>query len=144
MRSSYKTRQKEELLEYLASIPGKHVTVADIVLYFNQRNIDISTTTVYRNLESLVDEGLVNKYQFDRNTCACFEFINKAEHCHLPKCFHCKCSVCGNLFHIESSYFKNIAKDILSKYDFEIDPQRTVFYGTCKKCSKKDNHESNK
>lgn len=137
MRSQYKTRQKEDLLEFLSSIPGKHVTVADICEYFKSIGVEISTTTVYRHMESLTDEGLVNKYQFDRNSCACFEYINKEKHCHHPRCFHCKCSECGTLFHMNYEGFEDLANTVKQTHGFQIDPQRTVFYGLCKDCLNK-------
>ena len=74
----YKTKQRKVLQEYLETVPGKHITVSEICDYFKGIKNPIGQATVYRNLEAMVDEGLVNKYIIDANSPACFEFIAKA------------------------------------------------------------------
>ena len=54
----YKTKQSTELLDYLETVPGRHLTVAEISDYFKGKGKAMGTTTVYRHLEKLVDEGL--------------------------------------------------------------------------------------
>ena len=71
--SQYKTKQREALLSYLMTVPGEHVTAADVCSHFRERGASIGTATVYRHLESLVDEGLVGKYIIDGASPACFE-----------------------------------------------------------------------
>ena len=96
-RSQYKTKQREALFSYFASIPGQHFTVSDVCAYFRAQGCPIGMTTVYRQLDRMVDEGLVNKYIIDANTPACFEYIGEASHCTEETCFHCKCEKCGVL-----------------------------------------------
>ena len=54
-----------ELLDFLQSVKGSHVTVSDINNYFREKDIDVGMTTIYRNLEKLVSEGVVAKYVVD-------------------------------------------------------------------------------
>lgn len=61
----YKTKQMTELLDFLQSVKGSHVTVSDINNYFREKDIDVGMTTIYRNLEKLVSEGVVAKYVVD-------------------------------------------------------------------------------
>lgn len=53
---------------------------------------------MYRQLESLVDEGIVNKYFVDDNSPACFEYIGGDGRKGPDECFHCKCEKCGRSF----------------------------------------------
>ena len=55
---TYKTRQREEIAEYLASIPGKHVTAGDICAHFQTQGSAIGAATVYRQLERMVRDGV--------------------------------------------------------------------------------------
>ena len=60
IRSKYKTKQREILLEYLKALSGEHITAGDVCEYCKAQGSSIGQSTVYRQLESLVDEGLIN------------------------------------------------------------------------------------
>lgn len=137
-KTQYKTKQKEELIEYLETVPGKHITVNDVCDYFRSHGKSIGTTTVYRQMEKLVDEGVVNKYILDASSPACFEYIDRDRSCHETSCFHCKCEKCGRLVHLHCEEILEVHKHIESHHGFVIDPHRTVFYGVCENCREKD------
>ena len=128
----YKTKQGEDLLGYLETIPGQHVTVKEILRHFSENGQAIGTATVYRHLDALVDQGFVNKYIIDENSPACFEYIG--EHEPDTVCFHCKCEKCGVLFHMHCEEFNRIREHLLKEHLFVLDTKRTVFYGICEKC----------
>ena len=52
-KAPYQTKQMAQLLSYLRTVEGTHVTVADVCLHFKEQGITIGTTTVYRNLEKM-------------------------------------------------------------------------------------------
>ena len=131
--SHYKTRQKEALLNYLMSAPGEHVTAGDICEHFRSSGNPIGTATVYRNLETLVTEGIVNKYLIDGMSPACYEYAGDESHA-ADVCFHCKCERCGTLIHLHCSELEAIGAHISQRHGFTISPIRTVFYGVCDAC----------
>ena len=49
-KAPYRTKQMTELLTFLKSVPGRHVTVNDISKHFAQMQISVGTTTIYRHL----------------------------------------------------------------------------------------------
>ena len=61
-KAPYQTKQMKQILAYLQTIEGTHVTVADVCSYFKEQGINVGTTTVYRNLEKMVEQRLVAKY----------------------------------------------------------------------------------
>ena len=61
-KAQYKTKQMAELISYLKKEEGRHVTVSEISDYFTEKGISVGTTTIYRNLEKMVEEGIVAKY----------------------------------------------------------------------------------
>ena len=61
-RPKYKTKQREILLGYLETVSGTHITAGDVCEYFREHGSPMAQSTVYRQLESLVDEGIMNKY----------------------------------------------------------------------------------
>ena len=131
--SQYKTKQREALLSYLMSVPGEHVTAGDVCAHFRESGASIGTATVYRHLEKLVDEGIVNKYLIDGSSPACFEYVGGGAHGE-EVCFHCKCERCGTLIHLHCGELAGIGAHLASHHGFTIDPMRTVFYGVCDAC----------
>ena len=61
-KAPYKTKQMTEILTFLKSVQGRHVTVNEICDFFREKGISVGTTTIYRHLEKMVKEGLAAKY----------------------------------------------------------------------------------
>ena len=57
----YKTKHKEALMEYLETRRGKHITVAEIRAHFEGQGEPIGTTTLYRQVDALVREGVLRR-----------------------------------------------------------------------------------
>lgn len=136
-RSQYKTWQRAEITAYLMATQGEHVTVNDIVKHFEESGKPIGLTTVYRHLDKLVDEGIINKYNLDNGSSACFEYIDN-EHTKdgAASCYHCKCDKCGKLIHLHCEEIEALIKHIEKNHSFVINPRRTVLYGLCDSCRK--------
>lgn len=137
-KAQYKTRQMTELLTFLKSVQGSHVTVRDICGHFQSVGIAVGTTTIYRNLEKMVKEGLVAKYVVEGTSSACFEYIGTLEGCERSVCYHCKCEKCGKLMHLQCNEVGSLRQHLLEYHDFEMNSLRTVFYGICGECKKSD------
>lgn len=133
-KARYKTRQFEGLLLFLKSTQGSHLTANDICEHFRTKGISIGTSTVYRNLERMVEAGLVAKYVVDGMTSACFEYIGEKLHSNTAVCYHCKCEKCGKLIHLQCDEVASLMEHLRSHHDFEMDSIRTVFYGICSDC----------
>ena len=56
-RPKYKTKKREELISYLASVSG-HFTAADVYDYFRASGTSIGQATVYRQLDRLICLGV--------------------------------------------------------------------------------------
>lgn len=50
-KTQYQTKQMSELLIFLKSVPGSHVTVNDICDHFKKEDVAVRMTTMYRHLE---------------------------------------------------------------------------------------------
>ena len=139
VKAQYQTKQMAKLLSYLKTVEGTHVTVADVCNYFKEQGINIGTTTVYRNLEKMVEQGLVAKYTVDGTSSACFEFLGEEHSCQKQDCFHCKCEKCGKLIHLQCEDVVKLETHMMEHHGFRMDPLRTVFYGVCSECSAEEN-----
>lgn len=131
-KAEYKTQQKEEIVSWLKEHPGQHVTVAELCA---QMEKPVGMATVYRQLDKLVEAGLVMKYVLGPNTPACFSY---GEHVRgEEEVFHCRCEKCGTLFHVRCRELAGLARHLEEGHGFHLLPARTVFYGICSDCYKK-------
>ena len=130
----YKTKQLAELLAYLQTVQGQHITVGDVRAHFKAQGTAIGEATIYRHLERMVEDGLVHKYIVDSNSPACFEYVGDRPEDARPGCFHCKCEKCGRLIHLHCDALAQIEGHLAAHHGFRLDPMRTVFYGICAQC----------
>lgn len=129
-KGSYRTRQQEEILLYLQQNPDKHLNVSQIVTHLKSKGSSIGVTTVYRQLEKLVDQGVLQKYATDGGP-ACFQYLDGClNHPH----FHMKCLECGHLLHMECAELDDICRHMRSAHNFELNSMKTTFYGLCEDC----------
>ncbi len=133
-KTKYRTKQRDILLNYLKNAPRAHITAGDVCEHFKSCGAPIGQATVYRQLESMVDEGLINKYTIDSASPACFEFVGVDAHVHAEVCFHCKCEKCGKLIHLHCEELEGIQAHLMEHHRFRLNPMRTVFYGVCDEC----------
>ncbi len=131
--AKYKTKQGEQILEYLKSRNGEHIKAIDIKEYFLKEDISIGLTTIYRHLSTLEEEGKIHKYVLDSSNSACFEYIDSNNSCK-EICFHLKCEECDKLVHFDCDLLKGVDEHILEEHDFYLNPKKTVYYGLCKDC----------
>ncbi len=136
-KSTYKTKHMDELLAYMKEMKGQHVTVNDVSVHFANAGTAIGTTTLYRNLERLVEQGVVAKYVIDGTSSACFEYVGRDEK-EQETCYHCKCEKCGKVIHLACDEVACLGNHIMEHHGFAIDYHRTVFYGLCAECREEE------
>ena len=134
-RAKYNTKHRDRILKYLEGVQGKHITAADVCDHFRGQGDAIGQSTVYRQLERLVDEGVLNKYTIDINTPACFEYTGHETQADGEVCYHCKCEKCGRLIHLHCDEICALMTHIEAEHHFALDPRRTIFYGLCEDCA---------
>ena len=132
MKEGYKTRQQSYIIDYLASAGSS--TVSQIAAYFKEKGIKVGLTTIYRQLEKLQQQGLVQKHVTDGGG-ACFQYLK--EDCEPSPHFHLKCLDCGCLLHMECPEIARLTGHISARHDFEIQTKQTTFYGYCRLCRTK-------
>lgn len=133
-QSKYKTKQREILLNYFKTVSGDHITAGNVCEHFKKQGMPIGKATVYRQLNNLVDEGIIKKYIIDSGSPACFEYVGSDSDQEINIGFHCKCEKCGKIIHMHCDEFEHIQAHLYKEHSFKLNPMRTVFYGLCEKC----------
>ena len=132
MAERYRTRQREEILNYLEANSGAHLTPDAIAGALP----GVGRSTVYRTLERLEQEGSVRRFAGEAGRSACFQYVGEAGPCH--EHFHLKCLVCGKLIHLDCEKLTECQVHILKEHGFATDLTRTLIYGRCLECSRKE------
>jgi len=125
------TKGAKKVLEALAAVHTL-ATAQDIHSKMRTENEEApGLTTVYRSLETLVSEGLVQAVELGEGEKR-YELIKPGEHHH-----HLICSVCKESVHLDQCLIKDLDSMIKSKYGFQVSSHILEIFGTCKRCSDK-------
>ena len=133
MNNKYNTKQKELILEYLKNNKEKHITANNIIKHFKEKNISVGKTTVYRQLEGLLDEKKVRRYILEGGVGNCYQYADNEE---CAEHYHLKCKECGQVCHLDCEIFTQIGSHLYETHKFLLDLSRTILYGKCEMCSK--------
>ncbi|MFP4473214.1 MAG: Fur family transcriptional regulator [Candidatus Omnitrophota bacterium] len=118
----------------------EHLSAEDVYLSVYKFYPNIGLTTVYRNLELLVEMGVVVKFQFDHGK-AKYELAD--EHSKKGHHHHLVCRKCAKIIDYsdfmedEMKFLKSVEKGLSKKYDFEIHDHIIQFHGMCSACQGK-------
>jgi Fur family ferric uptake transcriptional regulator len=135
--TSYKTKQRDQILECLIQNKDRHVTADELMTQLSGDNAPVGKTTIYRYLDKLVSQGIVRKYFIEEGKSACYQYMDADSVCN--EHFHLKCIGCGKLVHLECKYMGTLDSHIREHHDFAVDHSKTVLYGKCRACT--DHHE---
>ena len=128
----YKTKHKTQLVSFLKKNDDKHLTIQEI-----QNSLSsIPQATLYRLMDSLVQEGLVRKYIIGPSQSCCYQYADCGhEHNH----FHLICERCGKLIHLDCDEVDHLLTHINDEHGFKIDVTKVNLYGLCEDCKKEGN-----
>ncbi|WP_419822000.1 Fur family transcriptional regulator [Anoxybacterium hadale] len=134
---SYKTRQKDQVMEWLMQNKERHITADEIMEGLNQKSMRVGKATIYRHLDRLVSEGIIRKYFVDdgKSPSYQYQYVGSAETC--SHHYHLKCLDCGRLIHLDCKYLWGMDSHIKDHHDFHVDHIKTVLYGQCGACAEK-------
>ena len=134
MAQEYKTKQRAMIEKLLKENSGEHITAERIVVLLNEKGYTIGKATVYRCLERMIEQGTVKKYAFGEGKSACYEYQGDNSKIH----YHLKCSICGELKHLECDLLNSLPEHVLEHHGFKLDAVQTVLMGICEKCGKNE------
>lgn len=128
-RGHYSTRQKDLILSIIQSMDHEF-TIREI---YNSIPDTTSLTTVYRLVDQLEQEGIINKaIGSDGNTY--YQYIEKCDCNH----FYLKCEKCGSLTHVECDFVNDLENHILEDHKFRLNCEHIIMNGICYECARKE------
>ena len=132
--AQYATEQKKYLIDFLREHREESFTVEEIVCGLQKTDAQKvpATSTVYRLITKLVEEGSVKRFVKGHSRQFLYQIVDR-EHCrsHL----HLRCMDCGKLIHLNEKISEDLLQAIRSTSDFSVDEEETVLMGACATCS---------
>ena len=111
--TSYNTRTRQLILDYLTANRRHAVSAADIVAHLEAEGERTNPTTVYRYLDKLAGEHRVMKYVAGKGERAVYQYADEAHHCH--EHIHLKCTCCGEIFHMDCHFMDEVRQHLLAE-----------------------------
>lgn len=127
----YKTKQKSCILDCIMKHTDSYVTIQQISDYLDEMGDKVGLTTIYRNLDRLVEEKQIAKVSIDGISGTCYKVLSEQDEKVL---FYLKCETCGKLVHIDCPELEHLYHHLSEEHHIEINPGKTMFYGKCEKC----------
>lgn len=130
-KEHYHTRARRALEEFFSSHPDTCFTARDIL---REEKLALSEPTVFRLLSQMSADGVIERFLPEGGGGASYRWNECAGKGH----FHLKCDVCGELVCADCDFLGKMEKHFSNEHGFELDSSRTVFYGRCQKCARKE------
>jgi len=121
------TRQRQEIWDELRS-SGKHRDAEEICITLRKRGLKISRATVYRTIEMLVGNNLINKLEIGDGR-ARFEYNDKYLHHD-----HLICTNCGKIIEFRNSDIEKLQVEIAKKNNYKLLDHSHHLFGICTDC----------
>lgn len=121
------TEPRKAILRVLLANSSTMMTADEIFLMVKSENKKINRSTVYRNIDTLTDSGLIAKTITHSGVTKVKIKCTDAHHHHLI------CDICGTIVvytHCESEKYKAFAES----HDFVLTGHTLELHGICKKC----------
>ncbi len=119
------TVAKRTVAEVLVTT-NRHLTADEITTLVQEREPDVSPSTIYRILEEFESLKIVVHAHLGQ-TAAVYHLAG-AVHGHLT------CEHCGVTLEIPAAHFDALSKDLQRSYGFLLDRHHVAISGTCEKC----------
>ena len=133
-RKSYTTKNRLVILDYLKVNCSTTISAADTKKHFEEKEISVNTTTIYRFLDKLCAENIIIKYSDVNSDKAVYQYAGEQGNCreHL----HLKCIKCGKVMHLDCGFMDELRKHIMAEHHFQLQCSGDLLHGLCEECTK--------
>lgn len=132
MRKGYHTKCKDLILKYAETHAERRFSAADVFSYLKEQGSQVNLTTVYRNLEKMIENKLLIKFKTAEQESALYQFVKPHGNCH--EHLHMQCSVCGKVMHLECCLMNEIMEHLKMYHGFMLECTGSVLNGICADC----------
>ena len=126
---SYNTKQKDIIMDVIKK-HDHEFTIKDI---YNELNGEVGLTTIYRLVDKLVDDNILNK-TISKENITYYQYLKE---CDEENHFFLKCDKCGELEHVDCDCIETLSSHIFKHHKFKPAKEHIIINGLCEKCIEK-------
>jgi Fe2+ or Zn2+ uptake regulation protein len=130
MEGQRNTRQKQLLLNILREA-DRPMSINELYIKLAAALPKIAKSTIYRNIDSLLEQNLIDKYHLNDNEVFYKIKADSHEHKHFVICDNCK-----RIFDLPSCPIHEL-ENVMEEEGFIIKDHQIQINGICKSCAKK-------
>jgi Fur family transcriptional regulator, ferric uptake regulator len=128
IKSSFKkTPARLAISEFLLNA-NTPVDVEQIVQYLRSQKLETNKVTVYRTLDALFNNQIIDRVEFREGK---YRYEFKKNHHH-----HLICTNCGNVQDVEADEVEKLEREIQKDKNFKVKSHSLEFFGICSDCQK--------
>jgi Fur family transcriptional regulator, ferric uptake regulator len=120
-----RTRSQDRIIELLKTLEGS-ISAQDLYVELRSRDLTMGLATVYRSLESLKLEGVVQARTVPNGE-SLYSLVKEDRH-------HLTCLQCGNSIPIGECPVHDLEDQLHQSYQFKIYYHMLEFFGLCTVC----------
>jgi len=121
------TNQRQTIIEIFSDL-GEHITAEELHRRVREVDNTVSTATVYRTVNLLVDLGVAEKGHFGGGSASFEMALHKEHHDHLI------CLCCQQIIEFHHDGIEGMQQDIATQHGFALRHHRLELYGVCPTC----------
>lgn len=128
----YNTKVSKCIKEYIDLSKDKSFSVHHLEDYLIEEGIYVNLSTIYRNLDQFVGDGLLIKFKAGHRGSYLYRINDEEKHCHSH--LHLQCSKCGKTIHTKNDFMESLISRLENEYQFNIDCDISTISGLCFEC----------
>lgn len=132
MQKTYRTRCRDSIMSYLKNNQESSFSAYDVHAYLQSEDIQVNLTTIYRNLDKLMENGILMRHKTAGDECCKYQYVKPHGNC--QDHIHMKCRKCGKIFHLECSFMKEISMHLQKEHKFTLECNGSILVGLCELC----------
>lgn len=132
-KKEYKTKTRKLIVSYLSQQQTEAVSAKMVFEYLQQQGMNTNLSTVYRNMDALVNLKIVRKYTDSEGDKSLYQFMGQTSQC--SEHLHLQCVKCGRVQHLDCEFMKEIQEHIQTDHKFHLLCCNSMLYGLCESCN---------
>ncbi len=141
---SSKIIRQNKLLSFLEKAGKDGISATNLYKKMLEAEVSISVATIYRLLDTMVDEGVcVKNPGAGGPNSSTYVYMpqnaEKKEDRAKPDVYYLKCENCGRFITLHCILLSQLKDHIKDHHDFHLTPHKTVLFGLCGDCKRKLN-----
>lgn len=132
LQKSYHTKTSDLISQFVQERTESGFSAMELLAFLSERGESVNKTTVYRNLDKLVESGRLIKRKSAVSDGFIYLTAEKDGQCYGH--IHFQCEKCGAMIHLSDRLTTDYLKSVSENFGFKVDFSLSSLNGLCEKC----------